>query len=111
MPVEKQEAIKYVVPLIPKNITKVVSPFLGGGSIEVYLTNLDIKIEGYDIFKPLMIFWKELIHDNKNFVEFRRTIQATEENYKIVKEKLMEWEYTQEMLERLANKFLYKNAD
>jgi DNA adenine methylase len=39
-----------------------------------------------------------MINDNENFVSFLRTIEPTAENYKVVKDKLVNWEYTQEML-------------
>lgn len=94
----KTRAIKHIIPYFPKDITKIVSPFMGGGSIEVYLTNLGIQVESYDIFRPLVKFWNQIINNNKGFVEFLKTIEPTEENYKIIKEKLVKWEYTQEML-------------
>jgi len=39
-----------------------------------------------------------MINDNENFVNFLRTIEPTSDNYKVVKDKLINWEYTQEML-------------
>lgn len=94
----KTRAIKHIIPYFPKDIKDVISPFMGGGSLEVYLTNLDINVQGYDIFKPLVTFWDEMINDNENFVNQLKTISPTTENYKIVKDKLINWEYTQEML-------------
>ena len=94
----KTRAIKHIMPYFPKDLTNVISPFMGGGSLEVYLTNLNINVHGFDIFKPLVTFWDEMINDNENFVSFLRTIEPTAENYKVVKDKLVNWEYTQEML-------------
>lgn len=94
----KTRAIKHILPYFPKNIDKVISPFMGGGSIEVHLTNLNIQVKGYDIFKPLVTFWREMIYNNDELVKFMRTIEPTAENYKIVKDVLINWEYTQDML-------------
>jgi len=94
----KTRAIKHIIPYFPTDLTNVISPFMGGGSLEVYLTNLNINVHGFDIFKPLVTFWDEMINDNQNFVNFLRTIEPTAENYKVVKDKLVNWEYTQEML-------------
>jgi DNA adenine methylase len=94
----KTRAIKHIMPYFPTDLTNVISPFMGGGSLEVYLTNLNINVHGFDIFKPLVTFWDEMINDNENFVNFLRTIEPTAENYKVVKDKLVNWEYTQEML-------------
>jgi DNA adenine methylase len=94
----KTRAIKHIAPYFPKDLKNVVSPFMGGGSLEVYLTNLGIDVQGYDIFKPLVTFWDVMINQNKEFVSFLKTIEPTDEKYKEVKELLMKWEYTQDML-------------
>ena len=94
----KTRAIKHIIPYFPKDLKNVISPFMGGGSLEVYLTNLDINVHGFDIFKPLVTFWDEMINDNKNFVNFLKTIEPTADNYKVIKNKLINWDYTQEML-------------
>ena len=94
----KTRAIKHIIPYFPKDLKNVISPFMGGGSLEVYLTNLDINVHGFDIFKPLVTFWDEMINDNKNFVNFLKTIEPTADNYKVIKDKLINWDYTQEML-------------
>lgn len=46
----KTRAIKVLAPLVPKNTNKVVSPFLGGGSFELYLTGLGIEVTASDLF-------------------------------------------------------------
>ena len=94
----KTRAIKHILPYFPTDLKNVISPFMGGGSLEVHLTNLDINVHGFDIFKPLVTFWDEMINDNENFVNFLRTIEPTTDNYKVVKDKLINWEYTQDML-------------
>jgi DNA adenine methylase len=94
----KTRAIKHIAPYFPKDLKNVVSPFMGGGSLEVYLINLGINVQGYDIFKPLVTFWDVMINQNKEFVSFLKTIEPTDEKYKEVKELLMKWEYTQDML-------------
>jgi DNA adenine methylase len=94
----KTRAIKHIMPYFPKDLKNVISPFMGGGSLEVHLTNLNIKVHGFDIFKPLVTFWDQMINNNEDFVNFLRTINPTEQNYKIIKDKLINWEYTQEML-------------
>lgn len=101
----KTRAIKHIVPYFPKDLKNVISPFMGGGSLEVYLTNLDINVHGFDIFKPLVTFWDEMINNNQNLVEFLKTIEPTDVNYKEVKDKLINWEYTQEMLKDWKTNF------
>ena len=47
---------------IPGNIDTLCSPFFGGGSVELLLSQTrDIRIYGYDNLKPLVAFWKCLM--------------------------------------------------
>jgi DNA adenine methylase len=53
----KSKAYKKITPFIPKNTKKIVSPFIGGGSMEVkWASELGIEIVGYDIFYHLVNF-------------------------------------------------------
>jgi len=38
-----------------------VSPFLGGGSLEIAVAHLGVRVLGFDIFDPLVVFWQELL--------------------------------------------------
>jgi DNA adenine methylase len=54
----KSLAVGHVIELLPHNIKKVVSPFFGGGSIEIAMSkNLDLEVIGYDIFDILCNYW------------------------------------------------------
>ena len=57
----KFRAVNTIVDLIPKTATKLCSPFLGGGSVELVCARNNIKVFGYDIFSPLVEFWQCLI--------------------------------------------------
>lgn len=55
----KSLAVGLVVELIPNNVKRVISPFLGGGSVEVACAlELDLPVIGYDIFDILINYWK-----------------------------------------------------
>jgi len=55
----KSLAVGHVVELLPENIKKVVSPFFGGGSIEIAMSKeLGLEVIGYDIFDILCNYWK-----------------------------------------------------
>lgn len=50
----KSLAVGLIIERIPDDVKRVVSPFLGGGSVEVAIANeLDIPVVGYDIFDIL----------------------------------------------------------
>ncbi len=58
----KSRAVKLIASLIPKNITELCSPFLGGGSVELYCAARGIKVTGYDVFQPLVEFWQHALN-------------------------------------------------
>ena len=54
----KSLAVGDIMEHIPNDVEKVVSPFIGGGSLEVALSKeLGIKVIGYDLFDLLVNFW------------------------------------------------------
>ena len=55
----KSLAVGHVIELLPENTKRVVSPFFGGGSIEIAISKeLDLEVIGYDIFDILCNYWK-----------------------------------------------------
>ena len=53
----KSKAIDLITPYV-KDYDRIVSPFIGGGSLEVYWSaNLGKEVIGYDIFDVLVNFW------------------------------------------------------
>lgn len=54
----KSLAVGLVIERIPENTKRVVSPFLGGGSVEVAIAKeLGLPVIGYDIFDTLINYW------------------------------------------------------
>lgn len=58
----KSKAIKHITPFV-EGYDKIVSPFIGGGSLEVHwASNLNKEVIGYDIFDVLVNFWNILLN-------------------------------------------------
>ena len=57
----KARAVKQILKIIPAAEDILVSPFFGGGSVEIAAAHLGMKVIGYDIFTPLVHFWTELL--------------------------------------------------
>lgn len=93
----KSKAIKIITPFV-SGVDKIVSPFLGGGSLEVHWASMGKKVIGYDLFDVLVNFWNVLLNNNTELVEKLREISPTSEEYSRIKEILMKWDNTQEML-------------
>ena len=66
----KSKAIGLILENLPKlKEKKVISPFFGGGSVELCLSQmLEIEVIGYDIFNMLVNFWNVLINHKDEFV-------------------------------------------
>lgn len=57
----KTRAVKILSKYIPDECKTVISPFLGGGSFEIYLAKSGRHVYGNDILKPLIDYWTFLI--------------------------------------------------
>jgi DNA adenine methylase len=71
---------------------------MGGGSLEVHWASMGKEVIGYDLFDVLVNFWNVLLNNREELVEKLKEISPTNEEYSKVKEILMKWDNTQEML-------------
>lgn len=85
----KSLAVGYIVELLPADTKKIISPFFGGGSIEIALANkLGIEVKGFDVFDLLVNFWQVLCADKDALADRLELIEPCADNYKFLKEKL-----------------------
>ncbi len=54
----KTRGISFITQYFPTNITEMISPFFGGGSIELHMAAKGITVLGFDVFQPLIEFWQ-----------------------------------------------------
>lgn len=57
----KTRGVDFITQFFPKNLDKLLSPFLGGGSIELSVAAEGTTVFGYDAFTPLVEFWQCLL--------------------------------------------------
>ena len=69
----KTRAIKLLETYIPEGKTILLSPFLGGGSFELYCKGKGMKVYANDLFCPLYIFWKVL---KERSTELQQRVQS-----------------------------------
>jgi len=85
----KSLAVGLVVERIPENVKRVVSPFLGGGSVEVACaTELNLPVIAFDIFDVLMTYWKVHLSEPQALYERLLNFTPTVSEYYAVKERL-----------------------
>lgn len=97
----KSKAYKIITEHIPKlpYPQRIISPFIGGGSLESrWSSELDIPVYGYDIFDALVNFWNVLLSSPNELANKLQELTPTKQKYSEVKEILLQWDYTQEML-------------
>lgn len=98
----KTLATGFVIAKFPDNIERLVSPFLGGASIEIAASKeLQIPVIGYDIFDILINYWYYQIKNPKKLAERLRQFLPTREEFKRVKNVLKKHWDNEEKLEGL----------
>ena len=97
----KSKAYKIITEYIPKlpYPQRIISPFIGGGSLESkWSSELHIPVYGFDIFDALINFWSVLLSRPNDLADRLRELKPTKEEYENIKEILLRWDYTQDML-------------
>lgn len=79
----KSKAVGLILNSLPKlREKKIVSPFFGGGSFELCVSQkLGIEVIGYDIFGMLTNFWNVLINNKEEFIEELKRFNITNEEF------------------------------
>ena len=57
----KSRAVELLCGFVPSDVREVVSPFIGGGSVELGLTGRGVRVFGYDAFPPVVTCWEALL--------------------------------------------------
>ena len=87
----KSLAVGFVLEQIPSDINYIVSPFIGGGSIEIACVNgLGISVKGYDLFDILTNYWEVQLKYPQELAQRLLQWNPTKTMYKQVKERLTE---------------------
>ncbi len=85
----KSLAVGLIVEHIPGNITKIVSPFLGGGSVEIACAvELGLEVIGYDVFDILINYWDVQLKNPNALYKRLLEFSPTRKGFKEVKERL-----------------------
>lgn len=95
----KSLAVGLVVEHIPDDIKRIVSPFLGGGSVEVACAvELGLPVIGYDIFDVLIDYWKAQLNDPEALYQRLLGFDPSRKVFKEVKERLKKHWTTEDKL-------------
>ncbi len=82
----KSLAVGHVIELLPDNIKRVVSPFFGGGSIEIAMSKyLGLEVIGYDIFDILVNYWHYQINNPQILYEELKKLEPNKETFEKIR--------------------------
>ena len=95
----KSLAVGFITELLPPKVNRVVSPFLGGGSVEIAFANeLRLQVIAYDVFDILCTYWKVQLANPKLLAEQLRGFAPDRNTFAQVKECLKQyWKDEREM--------------
>lgn len=85
----KSLAVGHVIEQLPPGVTRLVSPFIGGGSVEIACANeLGIQVQGYDVFDVLANYWEVQLRSPGELAERIARWKPDRADYARVKERL-----------------------
>ena len=104
----KSLAVGTIVEKIPSDTKKVMSPFMGGGNVEVAIAReLGIPVQSYDIFDMLVNYWKCQIHFPAGISEHLMKYKPTVECYFEIKKTIEEnWDWEKGAMKKAPGDFL-----
>jgi len=97
----KSKAYKIITQYLPAfpYPERIISPFNGGGSLESkWSSELGIPVHGFDIFDALVNFFEVLLESPEELADRLQELEPTKARYAEIKDILIRWDYTQEML-------------
>lgn len=90
----KTKAVGLITQYLPDSLPKkILSPFIGGASLEIaWANNLDVdEVIGCDIFHPLTNFWQVILDDPNGLADELEKFELGDKNYRKYKGILKAW--------------------
>ncbi len=85
----KSLAVGLVLELIPDDTQRLISPFMGGGAVEIACANeLQLPVISFDVFDVLMNYWAVQIQHPKALYNRLRSFKPNRDTFKLVKTRL-----------------------
>lgn len=82
----KSLAVGYILELLPNDLDLLVSPFMGGGSVEIAIAKeLGISVVAYDVFDLLVNYWKYQIEAPEDLYNKLKEFRPNKIEYERIK--------------------------
>ena len=96
----KSLAVGFILEHFPSDIVRVISPFMGGGSVEIACSQeAKIPVIAYDIFDLLVNYWQVQMGNPQKLAEILKSFQPTKEGFQQIKERLKKHWKKEELIE------------
>ena len=83
----KSLAVGHIVNLLPDELERIISPFFGGGSVEIAIAKeLGVEVVGSDIFDILVNYWYYQINNPEELGNRLSKFTPTKEGYNAVRD-------------------------
>lgn len=90
----KTKVVGLISEYLPEKLpSRIVSPFIGGASLEIsWANNLDVdEVLGFDVFHPLVNFWQVILSDPSSLADELEKFEYDADSYKGYKATLKNW--------------------
>lgn len=88
----KSLAVGLIIENYPRDIERLISPFIGGGSVEIATAlELGIKVKAFDIFDILVNFWNVLINNPNDLYHALLKLKPNKVVYTKIKDELNDY--------------------
>lgn len=84
----KSLAVGYILEQFPRELRCLVSPFVGGASVEVACANSGVAVKAYDVFDILTNYWQVQLNSPNELADAILTWPPDKETYAQVKDRL-----------------------
>lgn len=85
----KSLAVGTILSSFPRNLNRLVSPFIGGGSIEFACSSLGIEIVSSDIFDKLVNFYNVLKENKQELITLLKQYDTSKETFESIRSDLI----------------------
>jgi len=85
----KSLAVGLIIELLPDTLKRLISPFFGGGSVEIACNKeLGLEVKGFEIFDLLVNYWVHQLNEPEKLFKYLTKYQPTRENFLLVKQRM-----------------------
>ena len=84
----KSLATGLIIEHFPKDIKRIISPFIGGGSVEIAAAKIGLKVKAFDIFDILVNFWQVCLKEPQKLYDELLKLEPNKEVYEQIKKEL-----------------------